>query len=132
MGIRAKAPTFSVGKLCRNIWPSAVPMPPADPYFAGGIGTALGQIFQHNFPTENVGAFARIPIHNNQAQADYGIDQLQLRQQQLTTAKDFNQAQVDVMNSVVALRQSRARYEAAVQSRTLQQELFDAEEKRFS
>ena len=60
------------------------------------------------------------------------IDQLSLRQQQLITAKDMNQAQVDVTNSVVALRQARARYDAAVQSRILQQQLLDAEEKKFN
>ena len=71
-------------------------------------------------------------LHNRQAQADYAIDQLSLRQQQLSTAKDMNQAQVDVTNSVVALRQARARYDAAVQSRILQQQLYDAEEKKFT
>jgi outer membrane protein TolC len=50
----------------------------------------------------------------------------------LLTAKDMNQAQVDITNSVVALRQARARYEAAVQSRILQQQLLDAEEKKFN
>jgi outer membrane protein len=44
----------------------------------------------------------------------------------------MNQAQVDVTNSVVALRQARARYEAAVQSRILQQQLLDSEEKKFN
>ncbi len=39
---------------------------------------------------------------------------------------------MDVTNSVVALRQARARYEAAVQSRILQQQLLDAEEKKFN
>jgi outer membrane protein len=39
---------------------------------------------------------------------------------------------VDVTNSVVALRQARARYDAAVQSRILQQQLLDAEEKKFN
>jgi outer membrane protein len=104
----------------------------ADPYFAGGLGTALGQVFRRNYPTENIGVFARAPLHNDQAQADYGIDQLQLRQQQLTTAKAANQAQVDVMNAVVAIRQSKSRYESAVQNRILQQQLLDAEQKRFT
>ena len=104
----------------------------ADPYFRGGTGTALAQVFGQNFPTESIGAFASAQVHNRVAQADYGIDQLSLRQQQLLTAKDMNQAQVDVTNSVVALRQARARYEAAVQSRILQQQLLDAEEKKFN
>ena len=46
--------------------------------------------------------------------------------------KDLKQAQVDVMNAVVALRQARARYDAAVQNRILAQQLFDAERKKFT
>jgi outer membrane protein TolC len=104
----------------------------ADPYLVGSIGTALGQVFRHNYPTESVGVFGQLQIYDRQAEADYAIDQLSLRQQQLVTAKDMNQAQVDVTNSVVALRQARARYDAAVQSRILQQQLADAEEKKFT
>lgn len=104
----------------------------ADPYFVGGIGTALGQIFRRNFPTDRIGAFFQAPIHNRQAQADYAIDQLQLRQSQLSTQKDLNQVQVDVLNYVIALRQARARYEAAVQNRILQQNLFAAEQKKYA
>lgn len=104
----------------------------SDPYFVGGLGTALGQVFRQNYPTENIGVFGQATVYARQSQADYAIDQLSLRQQQLITARDMNQAEVDVNNVVVALRQSRARYEAAVQSRILQQQLYDAEEKRFS
>jgi outer membrane protein len=104
----------------------------ADPFLVGGIGTALGQVFRHNYPTQSVGVFGQLQIYDRQAQADYAIDQLSFRQQQLVTAKDMNQAQVDVTNSVVALRQARARYDAAVQSRILEQQLADAEEKKFT
>ena len=103
-----------------------------NPYFVGGVGTALGQIFRRNFPTESIGAFFQAELRNRQAQADYGIDQLQLRQTQLTNQKDLKQAQVDIMNSVVALQQTRARYDAAVQNRILQQQLFEAEQKKFT
>ncbi|MBV9770379.1 MAG: TolC family protein [Bryobacterales bacterium] len=102
-----------------------------DKYFAGGMGTALGQVFRRNFPTESIGAFNQEPIRNRQAQADYAIDLLQLRQTQLTNRKDLSQVEVDVRNNVVSIRQARARYDAAIQNRALQQELFDAEEKRF-
>jgi len=87
---------------------------------------------RRNYPTDTIGTFGQATIHNRQAQADYAIDQLSLRQQQLITARDLNQAQVDIANSVVALRQARARYEAAVQSRTLQEQLYAAEEKKFN
>jgi outer membrane protein len=104
----------------------------ADPYFGGGIDTALGQIFRRNFPSEQIGAFFQAPIHNWQAQADYGVDQLSLRQTQLQDRKDLNQVEVDVMNSVVALRQARARYDAAVHDRVLNQQLLDAEQRKYS
>jgi outer membrane protein TolC len=104
----------------------------ADPYFVGGVGNALGQMFRRDFPTENGGVYFQARLGNRQAQADYGIDQLQLRQTELTTEKDFKQAQVDVMNSVVALRQARVRYDAAVHNRILAQQLLDAEQKKFA
>ncbi|HTP85728.1 MAG TPA: TolC family protein [Bryobacteraceae bacterium] len=103
-----------------------------DPYVVGGIGTALGQVFRRNYPTDTGGVFFRAPLGNRQAQADYGIDQLQLRQTQLNEEKSAKQAEVDVMNSVVALRQARARYEAAVHNRVLAQQLLDSEQKKFA
>jgi outer membrane protein TolC len=100
-------------------------------YFAGGIGTALGQVFRRDFPTQSGGAFYQQPIRNRQAQADYAIDLLSIRQTQLTNRKDLNQVEVDVRNGVVALQQARARYDAAIRNRELQQQLFDAESRRF-
>jgi outer membrane protein TolC len=102
-----------------------------DPYFIGGTGTALGQIFRRNFPSESIGAAYFGPIGNNAAQADFGIDQLQLRQRQLANQKDRNQAQVDVLNAVIALQQSRAKYEAAVRSHTLSEQLLSAEQEKY-
>jgi outer membrane protein len=104
----------------------------ANPYLVGGIGNALAQVFRRDFPTEQAGFFVFGPLRNRQAQADFSIDQLQYRQTQLTTRKDLNQVQVDVLNYVVALRQARARYDAAVQNRILQEQLLDAEQKRFN
>jgi outer membrane protein TolC len=103
----------------------------ANAYFVGGTGDAMAQVFRRNFPTERVGVFAQAPVYNRQAQADSAIDQLQLRQTQLTTQKDLNQVQVDVLNSVVALQQARARSEAAVKNRVLSQQLLDAEQKKY-
>ena len=103
-----------------------------DSYFVGGAGTALSQVFGRNFPTENIGIFASSAIGNRQAQADFGIDQLQFRQTQLTNGAARNQVEVDVTNSVVALRQARARYDAAHANLKLQQELFEGEQKKFT
>jgi outer membrane protein TolC len=104
----------------------------ADKYFVGGVGSALGQVFRQNFPTESIGGGGRLVLGNRQAQADQGIDQLSLRQQELEHARSSNQVQVDVANAMVAIRQARARYEAAVQNRILQEKLLDAERKKFA
>ena len=103
----------------------------SDPRFRGGIGNALSQIFQRDFATEIAAVFYQEPIRNRQAQADYAIDLLTLRQTQLGNRKDLNQVEVDVRNSVVALQQARARFDAALKNRVLQQQLFEAEQKKF-
>jgi outer membrane protein len=105
--------------------------PLADPYFIGASGTAFGQAFRRNFPSENIGVFTSVSLGNRQAQADAAIDRLQFRQSQLTATKDRNQAQVDVMNAVVAIQQARVRYEAALKNRELAQQLLDAERKKL-
>ena len=98
----------------------------------GGAGTALRQVFGRDYPTDVVGVAATVIVNNRQAQADYGIDQLSLRQSQLTVTGTRNQVEVDVTNSVVALRQARARYEAAHANLELQLALLDGEEKKFA
>lgn len=115
----------------KTILANGVPVT-ADPYFAGGINNALGQVFRNNFPSDVAGFFFQAPILNRQAQADYGIDQLSLRQTQLSIQRDINQIQVDLMNAVVALQQSRARYDASARNRILEKQLLDSEQKKFA
>jgi outer membrane protein len=103
----------------------------SDPYFTGGVGTALGQMFRRNYPSQSGGVFFSARIRNRQNQADQAIDQLTERQTELQHQKDFNQIAVDVSNQVVALQQARVRYLAAVKNRVLEQQLLDAEQKKF-
>jgi outer membrane protein len=104
----------------------------SNPYFDGGIGTAVAQVLRRNFPTNRVAGLFQAPLRNDQAQADFAIDQLQLRQSQIQLNKDLNQVAVDISNYAVALRQARGRYRAAVQTRILQQQLLDAEQKKLA
>jgi outer membrane protein TolC len=104
----------------------------ANPYFDGGIGNGLGQVLRRNFPTNRVTGVFQTPLHNDQAQADAAIDQLQLRQSEIQLSKDLNQVAVDVSNYTVALRQARARYRAGVQTRILQEQLLNAEQKKLA
>jgi outer membrane protein len=101
-----------------------------NPYFVGGYGTALGQIFRRNFPNNYAQATFEANFHNRQAQGDYGIDQLQFRQSRLRDQKDRNQILVDISSQANALRQARSRYSAARDTRALQEQLLAAERKR--
>jgi len=100
-------------------------------YFVGGFGTAMGQVLRRNFPTERVGVFAQTSLGNNTAQADNAIDQLEYRQTELGWQKTQSRVEVDVQNAVTALKQARARVEAAAKMLTLQQALYDAEQRKF-
>jgi len=102
-----------------------------DKYFVGGIGTALGQMLRRNFPSQNAGFFFGPTLRNRQAQGDYAIDQLSMRQSEVQMHKDLNQVAVDVSNQSIGLQQARVRYQAATRNRILQEQLLDAEQKRF-
>ncbi len=102
----------------------------ANSYFVGGYGTALGQIFRRNFPNNILSLSFSANFENRQAQGDYGIDQLQFRQSQVRNQKDQNQILVDISSQLNALRQARARYTAATETRQLEEQLLAAEQRR--
>ncbi|HBY63873.1 MAG TPA: transporter [Solibacterales bacterium] len=103
-----------------------------DARFRGGWGTALGQMFRRNFPDYSFGFQLSIPVRNRIAQADYARDMLQLRQQELRQQSQLNEIRVSVQNSLISLQQARARYQAAVKERILQEQTLDAEQKKYA
>jgi outer membrane protein len=103
-----------------------------NPYFFGGTGTFLGQVFSRDFPNYSAGFSLNIPFRNRQAQADYVIDELQVRQTELQLQRATNQVRVDVKTNLINLAQARARYETAVATRQLSEQNLDAEQKRFN
>ncbi len=105
--------------------------PPPDSYFVGGYGTQLGQIFRRNFPSDRGGFALTATIRNRTAQADEAIDQLQLRQTEINDVRDKNQVGVLVSNAVITVRQARTQYAAAVKNRILEEQLLEAEQKKF-
>ena len=109
----------------------AVPGASPDPYFVGGAGAALGQVFRRNFPNERVGVRFSAQLENTQAQADHAMDQLTHRQTQLNAQKTFNQLAVEVASQVMALQQARAQYQAAAEHKTIVEKLLQGEERRF-
>ena len=117
---------------------STLPLPPGTPprnvtpYFIGGYGSALGQIFRRNFPDYNIGFQLNIPLRNRAAQADMLLDQLTVRQAEIGLQQLENQVRVDVQNALIFLQQSRATYQAAVKTRILREQTLDAEQKKLA
>ncbi|MCL6506888.1 MAG: TolC family protein, partial [Bryobacteraceae bacterium] len=111
-----------------------VPSNPAnvDPFFLGGYGTVLGQLFRRNFPDYGIGFQLNIPLRNRAAQADMIRDQLTLRQQEIRQQQLINQIRLDVTNALIALQQARASYQAAMKARVLQEQTLEAEEKKYA
>ncbi|MGJ5818127.1 TolC family protein [Paludibaculum fermentans] len=97
----------------------------------GGYGTTLGQIFRRNNPTYGVGVQMNLPLRNRVAQADAARDELQLRQTQIQREQLEDQARLEVADAQVSLQQARASYEAAVQTRLLQEQSVDVEQQKF-
>jgi outer membrane protein len=103
-----------------------------DPFFVGGYGTFLTQIFGRNFPDYRTGVTLNIPLRNRASQADYAHDELSLRQSEIDLAKQVKQIRTDVQNAVIGLQQARARYDAAVEQRSLEEQTLDAEQKKYA
>jgi outer membrane protein TolC len=105
---------------------------PGVAYLAGGYGNLLAQIARRNYPNYSAGFSLNIPLRNRAAQSDYVTSVLELRQNQLNLQKSTNQVLVDVQNAVIGLQQARARYDAAVKSRELQDQTLAADQRRYT
>jgi outer membrane protein len=115
-------PSFGARAIC------AVP----DSFFNGNIGTALGQMIRRDFPSQSGGVFFAPTLRNRVALSDQTIDQLSLHQIELQDERTINQVAVDVSNQLIGLQQARIRYQAASKNRVLQEQLLQAEQKKFS
>lgn len=104
---------------------------PGVAYLAGGYGNLLAQIARRNYPNYSAGISLNIPLRNRAAQSDYVTSLLEIRQNELTLQKSINQVRVDIQNAVIGLQQARARYDAALKARDLQQQTLDADRRRY-
>lgn len=105
---------------------------PGVPYLAGGYGNLLEQIFRRNYPSYSAGFSLTIPLRNRAAQSDYVTSLIELRQNELALQKNINQVRVDVQNALIGLQQARARYDAGVKARVLQQQTLEADQRKQS
>jgi len=97
----------------------------------GGFGDAMSSVFHNNFPDYNVQLSVTVPLRNRSAQADNQRAILTQRQLEAQMQQLKNSALLDVRNTYIALEQDRARVDAAAKARELQQQTFDAEQKKY-
>jgi outer membrane protein len=97
----------------------------------GGFTDAMSTVFHSTFPDYQVSLNVQIPIRNRSAQADNQRAILTQRQLEAQMQQLKNAALLDVRNTYIALEQDRARVEAAIKARELQQQTFDAEQKKY-
>jgi outer membrane protein TolC len=107
-------------------------VPTPNPDFLGGYGNGLAQLFLRNTPNYGIGLQLVIPLKNRAAQADVVRDQLQLRQTEVRMRQLENQVRLEVENALVAMQQARISYQAAAETRQLQEEALAAEQERYS
>lgn len=105
---------------------------PGIAYLSGGYSNLLAQIARRNFPNYSAGFSLNIPLRNRAAQSDYATSLLEIRQDELSLQKTSNQVRVDVQNAVIGLEQARARYDAAVKARILQEKTLDADQRKLN
>jgi outer membrane protein TolC len=105
---------------------------PVPPFFLGGLGTSLGQVFRRNFPDYQIGVQVSIPLKNRRAQADMAADMLEKRRADIQHRQTENSIRQQVTNALIGLQQARSQYEAAQKSRLLQEQTLDAEQKKFN
>ena len=96
-----------------------------------GFTTAQSQIFHSEFPEFLAQLTLNLPLRNRSAQADNARALLVQRQLETQLRQLKNAALLDVRNTYIALTQDRAQVEAASKARELQQQTFEAEQKKY-
>jgi len=122
--------SVNVGGVPTPIFESAT-ITPSTGTLKHGFGTAQNQIFHNRFP-EYVGQLTlTLPLRNRAAQAEHVRALLTQRQMETSAQQLRNAAVLDVRNTYIALTQYRAQVASAIKARELQQQTFDAEQKKY-
>ncbi|MGB9466292.1 MAG: TolC family protein [Candidatus Acidiferrum sp.] len=122
--------SVDVGGLPTPIFQSAT-ITPSTGTVKQGFGTAQSQIFHNRFPEYAAQLTLTLPLRNRSAQAEHVRALLTQRQLETQAQQLRNAALLDVRNTYIALTQDRAQVAAASKARELQQQTFDAEQKKY-
>ncbi|MCC7234132.1 MAG: TolC family protein [Bryobacterales bacterium] len=97
----------------------------------GGIGDALNQTFNFNYPTYGFGLTLRLPIRDRRAQADFADAVVSKRLDTLRARMTEQNIRLDVLNAVNQVENSRASVKLAQVRLDFSQKRVEAEQKRY-
>jgi HAE1 family hydrophobic/amphiphilic exporter-1 len=105
---------------------SAVP-----PALTGGFGRSLSNLAGLDFPTVEVGVRIGLPFGNRIADARYASSVAEGRRLRLRTEQVEVAVEAEVRNAMQAVESAQAAREAALRARTLAEEQYSSEQRRF-
>jgi HAE1 family hydrophobic/amphiphilic exporter-1 len=97
----------------------------------GGYGRSLSNLAGMNFPTFEVGVRIALPFNNRTADARYASAVAESRRLRLQTEQLGIAIEADVRNALQAVESARATRDAALQARSLAEQQYDSERRRF-
>ncbi len=97
----------------------------------GGLGDALGQLFDFRFPTYSVGLTLNLPIRNRRASADLADATIQKRRDLYQMRAIEQDIRLDVLQAIAGVEQSKAGVEQATVARDFAQKRLDAEQQKY-
>jgi len=97
----------------------------------GGLGDALGQLFDFRFPTYSVGLTLNLPIRNRRASADLADATIQKRRDLYQLRAIEQDIRLDVVQAIAGVEQSKAGVQQATVARDFAQKRLDAEQQKY-
>ncbi len=101
------------------------------PALTGGFGRSLSNLAGLDFPTVEVGVRIALPFGNRTADARYASSVAEGRRLRLQRERLEILVEADVRNAMQAVESARASRDATLEARTLAEEQYASEQRRF-
>ena len=120
---------YSSQGLGGNTFIRSAGLPPA--VIRGGVGDALRQVFEFNFPRYGFTLSLQLPVRDRRGVADMADAVLSKKEDMLALRQTQQNLRLAVLNAVNQLESSKARVKLAQTSLEFSQKRLDAEQKKY-
>jgi HAE1 family hydrophobic/amphiphilic exporter-1 len=97
----------------------------------GGLGNALSQVSQFQFPTYGATLSLSLPLRNRAAEAAVGTSEVSKKRDLYNQRSTFESIQLEARNAIHSLEQAKLSIGAAKIARDLTQKNLDAEQRKY-